>query len=159
MANYGTAAGYKAWADARGTSYAGYTDDEIAQALVRATSYIDGAYRASFPGYKTERRGQALEWPRTGATDAVGEALATDEVPVEIENATYEGAARELAEPGSLNPDIAAGGGGIKREKVGPLETEYFSNGSMSATFTAIDQALSGLLALRSPYVGVAARA
>lgn len=163
MANYGTVAGYKAYADARGTSYVGKTDDEITQALVRASSYIDGAYRASFPGYKTGRREQVLEWPRTNATDGAANSLPSDEVPVEIENATYEGAIRELASPGSLAPDVAAGGGGIKRfrEKVGPIdeETEYFHNGTTTATFTAIRLALGGLLSVGSPYSGRVVRA
>lgn len=157
--NYGSVSGFKAYCDARGVSYAGKTDDEITQALVRASSYIDGAYRASFPGYKTGRREQVLEWPRTNATDGAANSLPSDEVPVEIENATYEGAIRELASPGSLAPDVEAGGGGIKREKVGPIETEYFSNGSTTATFTAIRQALGGLLRVGSPYSGRAVRA
>lgn len=159
MANYGTVSGFKVYVDARGGSYAGNTDDQVLAALVRASTYIDGAYRAVLPGYKSGRREQALEWPRTNARDAAGEAIAYDAVPVEIENATYEGAIRELASPGSLNPDVAAGGGGLKREKVGPLETEYFSNGSTQATFIAIKQALSGLLPVGSSYVGAVVRA
>jgi len=157
--NYGTVSGFKAYCDARGVSYAGKTDPEIAQALVRASSYIDGAYRASFPGYKTGGRAQALEWPRYNALDNARRGIPSDEVPIEIETATYEGGIRELATPGSLAPDVAAGGGGIKREKVGPLETEYFSNGSTAATFTAIRQALGGLLTIRSAYSGRAVRA
>lgn len=157
--NYGTISGFKAYSDARGVSYAGKTDAQITQALVRSSAYIDGAYRASFPGYKTGRRTQALEWPRTNATDDAANSLPSDEVPVEIENATYEGGIRELASPGSLAPDVAAGGGGIKREKVGPIETEYFSNGTTTATFAAIRQALGGLVRVGSPYSGRAVRA
>lgn len=159
MSNYGTVDGYKAYADARGVSYAGKTDDEITQALVRASTYVDGTYRGSFPGYKAGGRAQVLEWPRFDALDSARNGIPSDEIPIEIETATYEGAIRELASPGSLNPDIAAGGGGIKREKVGPLETEYFSNGSTTATFTAIRLALGGLITIRSPYSGVAVRA
>lgn len=161
--NYGTISGFKAYLDARGVSYAGKTDDQITQALVRASSYIDGAYRAAFPGYKTGRRTQVLEWPRTNATDGAGNSLPSDEVPVEIETATYEGGIRELASPGSLAPDVAAGGGGIKRhrEKIGPLdeETEYFSNGSTTAAFATIRQALGGLIRVSSGYSGRAVRA
>lgn len=159
MANYGTVAAFKAYCDARGVSYADYSDDQILQALVRASSYIDGAYRSAFPGYKTGRRTQPLEWPRTDAYDAAGDYLDPNAVPAEIEAATYEGATRELATPGSLAPDVAAGGGQIKREKVGPLETEYFSNGATYAVFTAIDLALGSLIAPSSPYSASAVRA
>lgn len=159
MTHYGSILAYKAYADARGVSYDGKTDAEITQALVRASSYIDGAYRSSFPGYKTGRRDQALEWPRSDATDASGYPLAYDAVPIEIENATYEGTIRELASPGSLAPDVAAGGGQVKRERIDVIDTEYFSNGSTYATFTSITQALGSLLVVRSPYSGVVVRA
>lgn len=159
MANYGTVAGFKAYVDARGGSYAGKSDAEITAALVRATTYIDATYRASFLGYKTDRRDQELEWPRTNAWDAAGEELATDEVPVEIENATYEGAIRELATPGSLDPDVKAGGGVIKRVKAGSVEVEYASTGTVQATYRRIDGILAGLFGAISPYSGVVTRA
>lgn len=159
MANYGTVAGYKAYADARGWSYAGKTDDEITQALVRATSYIDGAYRGAFEGWKAGGRAQALEWPRTGAMDRDGYSIAADETPVEIENATYEGAKRELASAGILAPDIDAGGGQLTREKIGPLEFEYARNGALVATFQAIEQALGGLINVPSAYSTTVSRA
>lgn len=157
--NYGTVSGLKAHADARGISYAGKTDDEITQALVRSSDYIDGAYRSAFPGYKTGGRDQEREWPRYDVVDGRGFGIPSDEVPVEIERATYEGAIRELASPGSLAPDVAAGAPVVKREKVGPLETEYAVTGATRATFAAIEQALGGLLAMRSGYSGRVVRA
>jgi hypothetical protein len=159
VANYGTVPGFKVYVDARGGSYAGKSDEQITQALVRATAYIDGAYRTSFPGVKTDGRAQELEWPRSGAVDREGLAIASDEIPAEIESATYEGATRELASPGALAPDIEAGGGQLTREKIGPLEFEYARNGLQTATFQGIEQALSGLVNIPSPYSASAVRA
>lgn len=156
---YGTTAAYKTWATARGISYAGKSDDEIAAARLRASEYIDATYRSQFPGVKTDGRDQDREFPRSGAVDREGYAIPSDEVPVEIENATYEATKVELVSAYSLAPDIVAGGGTIKREKVGPLETEYQLDGSITATFQAIEQALGSLLVMRSRYSGVAVRA
>jgi hypothetical protein len=130
---YGTVAAADAYHAARAnTAWAG--DDEAKQAaLIRASAYIDGRYRklmpsgvwqSLFPGVKTEGRGQAREWPRTGATDYEDHPLPSDQVPAEIEQATYEAALRELAEPGSLSPDYIAATA-IKRQKVDVLEIEY----------------------------------
>ena len=118
--------------DRANTAWAG---DEVAKqaALIRASVYIDGRYRkllasgvwqSLFPGVKTEGRGQAREWPRTGAYDYEGNPIPADQVPVEVEQATYEAALREIVEPGSLSPDFVSASL-VKREKVGPLETEF----------------------------------
>ncbi|MBN8189540.1 hypothetical protein JF540_22910 [Salipiger thiooxidans] len=96
------------YAIAYGKAFSG-TTDALEAALRRATRWIDATYRSRFPGYRTDGRAQALEWPRTDATDASGEEIAVDEIPVEIENATVEAAVRELATPGSLSPDVVPG--------------------------------------------------
>lgn len=111
---------------------AGSAPDRTA-ALVRATDYIDGRYRhrlksgrwqSMFPGERTAGRGQANEWPRTGATDYDGNEIASDEVPIEVKHATYEAALRELTVPGSLSPDFVPSGQVI-REKVDVVEIGY----------------------------------
>lgn len=130
---YGTVAEADAYHAARANAaWAG--DDVVKQAaLIRASVYIDGRYRkllasgvwqSLFPGVKTEGRGQAREWPRTGAEDYEGHAIPSDQVPVEVEQAAYEAALRELAEPGSLSPDFVAAST-VKRQKVGPIEEEF----------------------------------
>ncbi|MFH7423074.1 hypothetical protein RA276_31690, partial [Pseudomonas syringae pv. tagetis] len=67
-------------------------------ALIRASAYNDGRYRkllasgmwqSLFPGVKTEGRGQAREWPRTGADDYAGNPIPDDQLPIELEQATY----------------------------------------------------------------------
>jgi len=130
---YGNVAAADAYHAARAN--AAWTGDDVAKqaALLRASVYIDGRYRkllasgvwqSLFPGVKTEGRGQAREWPRTGAEDYEGHAIPSDQVPVEVEQATYEAALRELVEPGSLSPDFVAAST-VKRQKVGPIEEEF----------------------------------
>lgn len=130
---YGTVAAADAYHAARAN--AAWTGDDVAKqaALLRASVYIDGRYRkllasgvwqSLFPGVKTEGRGQAREWPRTGAEDYEGHAIPSDQVPIEVEQATYEAALRELVEPGSLSPDFVAAST-VKRQKVGPIEEEF----------------------------------
>lgn len=130
---YGSVAGADAYHAARAnTAWAG-SDEAKQAALVRASAYIDGKYQqqnscgrweSMFSGVKTGGRAQELQWPRTGATDNEGAAIPPDEIPPEIEKATYEAALRELVTPGSLSPDYVAAEA-IKRQKVDVLEIEY----------------------------------
>jgi hypothetical protein len=115
-------------------------------ALVRASAAIDAIYRDRFPGFKRNGRAQAMEWPRSGAYDNADEIIADDEVPVEIIQATCEAAVRELADPGSMMPDLERGGG-VRRLKAGSVEIEYGANALNQTTFTAIGNLLSGLIA------------
>lgn len=135
MAIYGTLAAANAYHTARGNS--GWTGDDTAKqsALERGTDYIDGRFRwqlasgrwqSMFPGERTAGRSQDREWPRTGAEDYDGNAIPSDQVPIEAEHATYEAALRELVSPGSLSPDFVPTGQVIK-EKVGPIEVGYAS--------------------------------
>jgi hypothetical protein len=127
MAAYGTDAacaayhlerGNTAWADA-----AASPDTVRLAAQVAASDYVD-SFRRRFPGAKTDGRSQTREWPRTNAVDSEGSEIATDEVPIEIEQATYE-AALLIVQGVSLTPTEAAGGTiGRKRVKAGPVETE-----------------------------------
>ncbi|HEB0696465.1 TPA: hypothetical protein RY210_001623 [Pseudomonas aeruginosa] len=133
-AYYGTVAGADAYHQARGNAaWAAAAEADKEAALARASAYIDGLGTQQpvsgcvlvFPGKKAGGRAQALQWPRSGAVDRDGEPVPADEVPREVEQATYEAALRELLKPGSLNPDYVATTA-VKRAKVGPLETEFF---------------------------------
>jgi len=53
---------------------------------------------------------------------------------------------------------VAAGGGVIKREKIGPIETEYAVNGTTRADYPAIAAALAGLVRRPSAYSGSSVR-
>ena len=151
--SYATIAEADAWHADRGrTTWTG-ADAVKEAALRRATTWIDAAFGARFSGAKTGGRAQSLAWPRTGATDADGVAIPPDEIPVEIKQATYEAALRELVSPGSLNPDIVpvtTTGGAVKRvrKKVGPLETETeYTEGATSGSSHPIFPVINGILA------------
>lgn len=156
---YGTLAGALSYHADRGNAAWAASDDTLrTEALVRASAFIDLTYLARFEGLKAGGRDQALQWPRTGVTDMEGYSVVETTPPVEIINATYEAALRELATPGSLNPDIKAGGGVVKRVKAGSVEVEYASDATTRATFTRIEDILAPLLGRASPYTGAAAR-
>ncbi|BCD88055.1 hypothetical protein PSm6_44620 [Pseudomonas solani] len=160
---YGTLAGAEAYHVARGN--AAWTGEDALRhaALVRASSFVDGLGTRlpepgkavlAFPGHKVGGRSQLLQWPRAGAIDRNGDAIDPGQVPVEVEYATYEAALRELTAPGSLRPDFVRAGA-VKREKVGPLETEFFDNSEAGAdavlpVLATVDQLLAPLMVRRS---------
>lgn len=170
MAIYGTLADADAYHLARGNAGWTGTDEAKNAALQRATDYIDGRYRymtaggcwmSMFRGKRTAGRAQDLEWPRTGATDSEGNEIPDDEVPVEVEHATYEAALLELLDPGSLSPVFVAAQQ-VTREKVGPIEVAYSDaqgGGAMPPNrpmVPAIDDILAGLICDKPPFdVGV----
>lgn len=133
MSFYGTVADADAYHLARGNTGWSGTNDQKEAALTRGSDYVDLRYRwltpcgrweSLFPGERTAGRAQDREWPRTGAVDYDGNAIPDDEVPIEVEHATYEAALRELVSPGSLSPDFIPGGQ-VTKEKVGPVEVQY----------------------------------
>lgn len=151
---YGTLPGALAYHQARGNAaWASTGDDEAKQAaLLRGSVWVDNTYRSRFSGRKTGGRSQEREWPRTDATDAAGDDIDADEVPTEIEEATYEAALRELTKPGSLAPDFN-GSKLVKseRKKIGQIEkeTEYVEASARASipVFALIDGILASLLA------------
>src|SRR5262245_49728437 len=128
---YGTLAEALVYHNDRGNSaWAAAASDAIrTAALVRGTQYIDGRYSGRWPGTRTDGRDQPLAWPRTDAEDIEGNEIDEDEVPIEVEHATYEAALRELATPGSLSPDYTASER-VVREKVDVLEVQYSDRNS-----------------------------
>lgn len=166
---YGSVAAADAYHAARAnTAWAG---DEMAKqaALIRASTYIDGKYQfqnacgrweSLFSGSKAGGRAQMLQWPRTGATDNEGSVIPPAEVPVEVEQATYEAALREIVTPGSLSPDYVASGA-IKRQKVDVLEIEYQTSSTTAGSvptrpvITVVDELVAPLLGCKT-YCGVA---
>lgn len=137
---------------ARGNSAWSGTDTVKEAALRRATAYIDMAYRARFPGVRREGREQPLQWPREDAIDVRGEEIADDEIPQEIKDAVCEAALREIAEAGSLMPDLERGGQ-IKSVKAGSVTVEYIEGASVRTSFQIIDGILGDILmSLPNPY-------
>lgn len=149
--SYATLAAAKAHWDATGFAYSDYTDEQIEQALRRATRWIDGRYRRRFPGVRTNGRDQALEWPRKKAdgdaiTDRDGNDVSKTAIPREVADATAEAARREVAGV-TLSPDVTTADV-VKRERIGPLETEYAGIPTTDAqrpTILAVEEILSAL--------------
>jgi hypothetical protein len=156
--SYVSVADAATYASNHGLTFAASPEAAAEQALRRATQWLDATYGSQFPGTRTNGRSQALQWPRTDATDVEGEEIASDEIPVEIINATIEAAIRELATPGTLTPDLKRGGS-IKRVKAGSVEVEYGAGATAMTLFTKIDAVLSSLIEKRSPYSVRAVRA
>lgn len=160
MAFYGSVADADAYHLARGNATWTGSNEVKQAALTRASAYIDGRYRyvpkcgASWPlfsGEKTGGRAQELAWPRTGATDVDGNEIPDNEVPREVEHATYEAALRELVTPGSLSPDFVPSGQ-VTKEKVDVIEVTYAEARGMPGlppnmpVIPAIDQIIGTLL-------------
>lgn len=153
MTAYGSDAGFQDYASARGIATVGAASEaERDSARLRASEFIDGRWGSAFPGYRVGARDQLREWPRTSAVDAEGWHIPPDQVPDEVERATYEAAIRELAQPGSLAPDITPSRRVASvSERVGPLSESitYAGGGGAEAErpiITAIDQILARLL-------------
>lgn len=157
---YGTLDGANAYHVAHGNAAWTGTDELKTAALVRGSAYVDslgrqqmqpsGYWRTLWPGTKTGGRAQALDWPRTGASDYEGNAIGPNEVPIEVQHATYEAALRELVAPGSLTPDYVPAAQ-VKREKAGPWEEEYFEPG---AGVNPNQPVISTILDLLAPLLG-----
>lgn len=133
MSFYGDIAGADSYHLARGNAAWAGIDSLKEAALMRGSDYVDQRYRwlttcgrwqSMFTGERTAGRAQDREWPRTGAVDYSGNAIADNEVPVEVKNAVYEAALRELVSPGSLSPDFIPSGQKV-RVKVDVIEVGY----------------------------------
>lgn len=100
-------------------------------AIMRASAWL-----STFPNWDGSMacgRGlQGLAWPRSGATDCDGLAIADDEVPVEVQRATFYATLAELDSPGVLTPSITPGKQ-TKREKVDVIEVEYMTPSDQGA--------------------------
>lgn len=128
-------------------------------ALILASEWIDGKYRASFPGWKTGLRAQEREWPRTGAYDRERHDIATTEIPIEAKNATYEAALREVTTPGSLLTDYTMGKRISSVTVVGAVSVQYEGLSSaldLQLSIPVVDRILAPILtgAVASSLVG-----
>lgn len=139
--SYVSVADADAYATDRGdTTWAALSTENKEIALIKATDYIDKNY--TWLGTKNTRE-QALQWPRTDVVDANGFDIPSDEVPIEVKNATIEaalisGAGNDLYEATQI----------VKKEKVDVLEVEYLENGyigSFQSKYPLIDDILKSL--------------
>lgn len=152
MAIYGSTSGADTYHDARPTAAAWAAVTGPDEAMQVASDYIDYRIRSQLNGLKTGGRAQEREYPRTGATDASGYAIPSDETPVEILNAVYEAALIEGTTAGSLFKTLKAGSPLVKRVKAGETEVEFALYGGAQPSYPAIEAALTGLFGSTSQY-------
>lgn len=148
---YGSDEGFTAYHEARNRDVSSIDTDDIAAARLVASEWLDGRYLASFPGLRVDPT-QTRQWPRQGAVDIYGYAIPSTDVPVQVENATYEAALRELQKPGILNPDFAPNK--YKRVSIdGAIAVDYVvfdSASDIAVQFPVIGQWLYPLLVSRA---------
>lgn len=133
------------WTARNEATWAAATEAQKQAALLDATAFVSGRYRGSWPGtlYSTA---QGLDWPRLGAYDEEGRLL--EDVPEPVVSACCEMALVSL-ESGRLNAALDRGGE-IKREKIGPLETEYMDGAPGETSYPVIDALLSAITSRRT---------
>ena len=117
-------------------------DKEIA---LRKAMIFMATYRTRLAGRRVYQH-QALDWPRYGvAVD--GFAVPSTIVPADVVHACIDLAVR-AGSGEDLLPDLDTGSNAIKKDKTGPLETEYFQNTTDARErFVAVDTLLA-------PYFG-----
>lgn len=138
-------------ADARCASlglatWAALTEADKEIALRKATLFMV-TYRTRWAGRRLYQQ-QALDWPRYNVV-VDGFSVPSNRVPIDVINACVDLAVR-ASRGEELLPDLDTGSNAIKKDKTGPLETEYFQNTTDARErFVAVD-------ALLAPYFGSA---
>lgn len=119
-------------------------DKEIA---LRKAMVFMATYRTRWAGRRVYQH-QALDWPRYNVV-VDGFIVPSTTVPADVVNACIDLAVR-AGSGEDLLPDLDTGSNAIKKDKTGPLETEYFQNTTDARErFVAVD-------ALLAPYFGSA---
>ena len=128
------------------TAWAALAEADKEIALRKAMIFM-ATYRTRWAGRRVYQH-QALDWPRYGvAVD--GFTVPSTSVPADVANACIDLAVRASSGE-DLLPDLDTGSNAIKKDKTGPLETEYFQNTTDARErFVSVD-------ALLAPYFGSA---
>lgn len=113
---YADAAAFAAWHLANYGTATTATNPQAEAAIRRAVAYLDGQ---KWVGTKSRGRLQALAWPRADAVDAEGEEIAATSVPAEVIAAQHALTRAEIANPGTLSPDVTLGGQKVLTEVKG----------------------------------------
>ena len=115
--SYITVATLRDYATARGVTLP--ADPACEPLLIKAVDYIN-SFRGRYQGTKTYSD-QTMLFPRNGMT-IDGETFPKDAIPQELKDAQAQAAI--YAATTDLNP-ITTGAQVVKREKIGPIDTEY----------------------------------
>ncbi len=99
------------------------TTEQKEAGLIMATTALDTSYTFNGRILDTE---QALLWPRTPFYDSEGREQGGEGViPTALKQATA-ALAYQFAKSNPLEQDSSTFSGGVKRQKIGPSEVEYF---------------------------------
>jgi len=127
--------------DRGNATWAAATEAVRNAALINATQWLDGKYRGRWAGFRGSAD-QALDWPRYAAYDIDGYYLDSDAVPARIPYAAAE-AALAIVDGTDLSPALDRGGR-VKREKVGPIDTEFFDGAPARTVLSAVSDLVKG---------------
>lgn len=123
------------------------TDAERETALLIASEWLDARYKSLFENLKTGGRDQVREWPRVGHTDRYAYVIPDDEIPREVEYATYEIALIWLNDADSLRIDYTPSK--YKQASVdGAVSAtfaEFTSSSEMQTQFQIVSEIMNGL--------------
>ena len=117
------------------------SDEEKTSALVKASQYLDFAYRWTGDRYSSV---QAMSWPRVVFFDRDFRAMYANEIPQRVKDATC-----ELARESALNGDLMGTldrGGRVQSETVGPLSVSYFADAGGRKEYPLVDAILADLI-------------
>ncbi len=116
-------------------AWAALSLQEKEQCLRKANDYLRQTYRHRWKGYPVSSS-QGCDWPREGV-EVDGAYLSSSATPLDVKQAISDLALKSLS--ATLNPDQAQR---VKREKLGPLETEYSEYSSPAPIYSAVEQIL-----------------
>lgn len=126
------------WSTRGDADWQGAEETKKHAALLDATAMLSGRLRGQWPG-GLYSAAQGLDVPRLGAYDVEGRPL-NGVWPVLADTVCE--LARESLVNGSLQAALDRGGA-VKREKIGPIDTEYELGAPGGRTFPVIDALLS----------------
>lgn len=115
-------ADFKAYHADRGNSLTAYTDDQLNQAIVRASAFLANAF--IWDGQKVNRRVQTMPFPRYGISDRENWPVLPTEIPRELVQACCEIGFVEAVTPGTMNPTVTLSTR-VKTEQIGSIRVEY----------------------------------
>lgn len=120
------------------STWDGYADAVKEQYLQWATRILD--QKVQWKGDKTDET-SSLRWPRTGVTDRDGVSIDTDEMPLQLKQATC-----ELVKFLTTNdPTTSQGVDYLKRVAVDVIEIEYQDGAGQVSAPPILNQLLRGL--------------
>lgn len=126
------------------TTWDALADADKEDFLMWATRLLD--QRTIWSGVKYDSD-SALQWPRAGVYDRDGLPVATDEIPLQVQQATVEVAFHLVTENVDPSAPGSAAAGGVKSQKLGPLEIVYQDNAVITPNYFPV-----GLNQLLTPF-------